>query len=204
MKRCTKCGETKPLAEFWQARAHRDGLMTHCKPCVREWKSRPEALARQRQRIGARRIANPEYAVLATAIARCHNPKMPCFAIYGARGVKVADEWRGIGGPARFLAHIGPRPSKKHTLERIHNDRGYEPGNVRWATRAEQARNKGTNRWLELDGVRMCLRDWAAKHGIHPNTLDGRLRYGWDLREALARPVNEAMNWRRAKAQRTT
>lgn len=61
---------------------------------------------------------------------------------YSGRGIAVCSEWKGVGGFERFLAHIGPRPSSEHSLDRIDNDSGYAPGNVRWATRSVQAFNR--------------------------------------------------------------
>jgi len=59
---------------------------------------------------------------------------------YAARGIVVCDEWRQ--SYEAFRDHIGPRPSPKHSLDRINNDGNYEPGNVRWATWAEQMLNR--------------------------------------------------------------
>lgn len=71
---------------------------------------------------------------------RCHNPNQPHYVRYGGRGIRVCDEWRKSFDV--FYAHMGDPPSPDHTLDRIDNDRGYEPGNCRWATRSEQQRNK--------------------------------------------------------------
>ena|SRR3990167_225988 len=84
-----------------------------------------------------------EYAALMGARQRCSDPKYKGWHRYGGRGITVCDEWSVRGGFAAFLAHIGPRPSKDHSLDRWPNpDGNYEPGNVRWATREEQAANK--------------------------------------------------------------
>lgn len=83
-----------------------------------------------------------EYSALVNAIHRCHNTEHAAFHNYGERGIHVCEDWRGKDGFDKFLSHIGEKPSADLTLDRIDNDRGYEPGNVRWATRAEQVANR--------------------------------------------------------------
>lgn len=85
-------------------------------------------------------VDSPEYRAWRHANQRCHYARHPQFASYGGRGIRMCDEWRKDF--TAFLRHVGPRPSKDHSLDRIDNDKGYEPGNVRWATRSEQARNR--------------------------------------------------------------
>lgn len=74
------------------------------------------------------------------AVARCHNPAHPSYKHYGARGIAVYDEWRASF--QAFLDHVGLKPHPYLTLERIDNDKGYEPGNVKWASRKEQRANQ--------------------------------------------------------------
>lgn len=84
----------------------------------------------------------PEYDALAAAQARC-KPGYAQRKDYFDRGIRVCEAWSQLStGFLDFLSHIGKRPSSKHTLDRIDNDRGYEPGNVRWATRKEQVANQ--------------------------------------------------------------
>tara|TARA_R110002074_G_scaffold371192_1_gene546234 strand:- start:83 stop:580 length:498 start_codon:yes stop_codon:yes gene_type:complete len=73
-----------------------------------------------------------EYGAWARIKSRCYNPRHKSFNRHGGRGITMAAEWRDDF--QLFFDHIGPRPSPKHNVDRIDNDKGYEPGNVRWAT----------------------------------------------------------------------
>jgi hypothetical protein len=76
------------------------------------------------------------YSSFIQARNRCRNPKSKVYKYYGGRGIEFRfDSFED------FYAHIGPRPSRKHSLERIDNEGHYEKGNVRWATATEQAQN---------------------------------------------------------------
>jgi len=83
-------------------------------------------------------------------IQRCTNPNHRSYHNYGGRGITVCDRWRDPWLFAEDIEReIGPKPEAVdksgralYELDRIDNDRGYEPGNVRWSTRSEQARNK--------------------------------------------------------------
>jgi hypothetical protein len=90
---------------------------------------------------------------------------------YAARGVKVADIWAGYGGFEKFLAHIGPRPEKHYSLDRINPTGNYEPGNVRWATTKQQTRNKRNNWLVQVDGEWMNAKDAAKKMKVAYSSL---------------------------------
>lgn len=81
-----------------------------------------------------------EYARWVGMIRRCYSANNPAYKYYGGRGIAVCARW--LESFPNFVADMGPRPSAKHSIDRINNDGNYEPGNCRWATASEQARNK--------------------------------------------------------------
>lgn len=81
---------------------------------------------------------SPEYASWGAMRTRCKNPLAKDYPRYGGRGINVCEEWESFEA---FYAHLGPRPVGT-TLDRIDGTRGYEPGNVRWATPKQQANNR--------------------------------------------------------------
>lgn len=103
----------------------------------------------------------PTYRSWLSMKNRCLNPRTPSFATYGGVGITVCERWLNFG---QFLADVGERPSAGHSLDRIDGTRGYEPGNVRWATRQEQNRNRRSNRAVvRSDGLRFTTMVEAAE-----------------------------------------
>lgn len=88
------------------------------------------------------RTRRSEYGIWIGMIARCRNPNSTGWENYGGRGISVHAGWVGRGGFEAFIEHVGPRPSMKHSLDRIDNDGHYEPGNVRWVTVDIQLANR--------------------------------------------------------------
>lgn len=81
-----------------------------------------------------------EYQIWSGIVKRCTNPKFEAWHNYGGRGIRICDEWRYDF--VAFLDHVGRRPGPEFSIDRIDNDGNYEPGNVRWATAAEQRANQ--------------------------------------------------------------
>ncbi len=109
---------------------------------------------------------------------------------YGVRGISICDEWRDsfecFRDHVMELSHYG---EDGYSIDRIDNDGDYEPGNVQWATRVEQGRNRRSNRLLTFDGRTQCVAEWAEELGISRYTIYGRLKSGWTVERALREPV---------------
>jgi hypothetical protein len=91
----------------------------------------------------------PEYRAWCHAKERCGNPNVRNYHDYGGRGIRMCAEWQASFDA--FIEHVGLKPSRQHSLDRIDNDGDYEPGNVRWATRSEQVRNRRSAQRVAMD-----------------------------------------------------
>jgi hypothetical protein len=126
----------------------------------------------------------PEYSIWKGVKARCFNPKSKIFSYYGGRGITMVEPWRS--NFASFLKDAGLRPSPRHQLDRIDNNRNYEPGNVRWVTRTQQCNNRRNNRFYTWNGQTKTLSQWARHLGFERLVLHNRLlRYGWTVERAF-------------------
>lgn len=135
-------------------------------------------------RRGAR--GTPEHAAWQNMQSRCYLPNHPMFRYYGARGIGVCHRWQASF--ADFLSDVGPRPTAEHSIDRIDVNAHYEPGNVRWATSSEQARNKTSATFIDYLGSRMALATFAELIGICAKTVSSRLRYGWTPEQIASTP----------------
>lgn len=129
----------------------------------------------------------PEYEAWSKSKDRCHNPKSKNWSNYGRRGIVMSERWRN--SYETFLADVGRRPSSKHSFDRYpDNDGNYEPGNVRWATKQEQARNRRTNKHYEFNGETLTSWEWEARTGVPSETINDRILKGWSVERALTTP----------------
>lgn len=128
-----------------------------------------------------------EYVAWQHLSQRCNNPKDKNYFRYGARGITICERWQSF---ENFLADMGLKPSRKHSLDRIDNSEGYSPENCRWATFAEQMRNTRRNFNIEYQGKTYCVGDLAKLIGMNHETLRHRIKNkGMSVEDAINTPV---------------
>jgi hypothetical protein len=134
---------------------------------------------------GQKKLHPREYDSWWMMKSRCFNPDDPAFHNYGGRGITVCERWLDV---KLFISDMGPRPTPKHTVERVNNDGNYEPANCRWATRLEQARNMRTNRRIFHAGQSKTISEWTSILGFGHNVISDRLKRGWSDVAAVTTP----------------
>lgn len=124
--------------------------------------------------------------------SRCYNSKMNNFYRYGGRGIGMCERWRNSF--ESFIADMGPKPSKTHTIERIDNDGDYCPDNCRWATWDEQRQNKQNTKRVIYKGDEVTLRELSEITGLDRNLLWKRIfKLNWSVEKAATKsPVRIA------------
>lgn len=104
-------------------------------------------------------------------LCRCYNSHSVNYKDYGARGIKVCDEWHDFATFYKWAMEHGY--SESLTIDRIDPNGNYEPSNCRFATKRQQAENRRSSRIIEYAGEALCLSAWARKFGMHPSNLHG-------------------------------
>jgi hypothetical protein len=133
--------------------------------------------------------ATPEYRIWSGIKTRCLNPKNNAYRNYGGRGITLHPEWRDDF--AAFLTYVGKRPSPQHTIDRIDNNRGYEPGNIKWATYKDQANNKRSSVKHTVNGETLTLQQWSERLGIGIDKLRYRIWKAGDPIVGISSLINE-------------
>lgn len=122
---------------------------------------------------------------------RCYNDHEPAYKYYGAKGIKICDEW--LNNPELFYNWaMNNGYSDKLTIDRINVYGNYAPDNCRWATIQEQALNRTDNLIYEYNGKRQTEKEWAEEYGLNRNTLHNRIKRGWDIEKALTYPIDKS------------
>jgi len=108
-----------------------------------------------------------EYQTWSGMWSRCTDEKQKAFGRYGGRGITVCARWKSF---AKFLADMGPRPADR-SLDRIDNNKGYSPGNCRWATKTEQSRNTRTARYVIFNNQKFYMAELATLLNVPRTTV---------------------------------
>ena len=110
---------------------------------------------------------------------------------YARQGITVDPSWRSFEAFRDYIEqNLGPRPVG-FTLDRIENDKGYAPGNVRWSNALTQMRNRSNNTFLTVDGVSRCIAEWAEVTGLSSAVICSRRKHGWNDRDAVLTPLQK-------------
>lgn len=170
--RC-ECGVVKNILRA----ALRAGRAIHC-GCLRH---------RSKTRHGD--YGSDEYNCWRSMRSRCQPSSTPNRAHYYDRGITVCERWNNY---SNFLEDMGRRPTPEHSIERLDNNKGYEPGNCVWATRQQQSRNRRSSRWLTAHGETKVLVEWANALGVSRAVVRNRISNGWSVEDAVITPLRKS------------
>jgi hypothetical protein len=133
-----------------------------------------------------------EYGIWQGMRARCEDSTLDAWDRYGGRGITVCARWSESF--ESFIADMGMRPTPGHSIDRIDNDGNYEPGNCRWATKTEQARNSSHVVRIVVDGVERPAVEIYQPLGISRACFHARVSNGWDPVVAATTPTSRAVS----------
>lgn len=116
-----------------------------------------------------------EYTTWQSMLQRCYCTTNERYQDWGGRGIKVCDRWHEF---ANFLADMGRRPTPKHSLNRIDNDKDYCPDNCEWTTNIVQSRNRRSNVFLTHNAITKTAKEWSVELNINLATILNRKKLG--------------------------
>ena len=120
---------------------------------------------------------------------RCYNSNDNKYKNYGARGIKVCNEW--INSFDSFYKWALKNGYKKGlSIDRINNDGDYEPINCKWSTPKEQANNRTTNKYYSYKGITKTIAQWSDETGINVGTLYWRIKHNYSPDEVMNKEIN--------------
>lgn len=122
---------------------------------------------------------------------RCLYPQSNHYYLYGGRGITICPEWLDYGTFREWAFSHGYREGltkSECSIDRIDNNKGYNPDNCRWVDSVIQANNKRNNNVIEYDGIRKTIAEWSRETGLHRTTIKSRLDHGKSPKEALSKP----------------
>lgn len=128
------------------------------------------------------------YHIWETIRLKCTSHKNQKYYLYGARGIKICDEW--------FNDYISFRNwslangyKKGLTIDRINNNGNYEPSNCRWTTHKIQQNNTRRNIYITYNNKTQTLKQWCEELNLNYKTINNRIKLGWDKIIALTTPI---------------
>jgi len=124
-----------------------------------------------------------EHAIWRTIKDRCKNPKNKSYAFYGSRGITICQRWDESF--QAFIDDMGMSPTDHHSVDRIDNSKGYEPGNCKWATATEQANNTRRSRLITVGDVTKTISQWSHELNLRVGIIYDRINRGVPPEEAL-------------------
>lgn len=136
------------------------------------------------------RSHTPEYIAWQCMRSRCDNINNQDYGRYGGRGIGYCERWKKF---ENFFAAMGPKPTPLHSIERNDNDGNYDPGNCFWADKTTQANNRRSNRMVTIGDKTDTLANWCRYYVIAYDTVQNRLRRGWDPERALTTSVKKRL-----------
>lgn len=144
-----------------------------------------ELLRERNKKMATHRMSNSRlYGIWAKMKVRCTKIENKDYDNYGARGISFYKEWESFEPFMEWAMNNGY--NEKLTLDRIDVNGDYEPDNCRWITMKEQASNKRTSRYIEVDGVKRTVAEWARIIGVSRQGLRYRLEAGWSIEDIIS------------------
>lgn len=122
------------------------------------------------------KIESLTYKVWVNMKTRCLNPNASNYPRYGGSGVTICEEWKNSF--ESFVADVGLRPSKGHSIERKDVMKGYEPNNCCWIPLADQNLNKKNTIYVDIDGSKVRLAEACRSSGVKYATAHARIKSG--------------------------
>jgi hypothetical protein len=124
-------------------------------------------------------------------LTRCLNSNNKDYPRYGGRGITICERWMNF---ENFLEDMGIPPTDLHSIDRERVNGNYEPGNCRWATAKEQARNRRNSLIVSHNGISVTAAEWDESLGFFRGTVAKRIRKGWSISEAIETPINKCLS----------
>lgn len=151
--------------------------------CLRRKMTGERHMTHGDNRVGRR---TPLYKIWAGMLRRCYNKNEERYPRYGGRGIIVCERWHDY---VNFKADMQAGYQPGLSIERKDNSGNYEPSNCVWATRKEQCRNRTTSHFLEFDGHRKTIAEWAEILKLKPERIAARVAAGWPTPRVLTAPL---------------